>query len=655
MAWERSADDRDPPASNAGLDAELERAVTSGEALAYVVLFTGDNPGRIYAIKRNTVLIGRADEADVHIVDGSVSSNHARIVNRSGGFEIVDLDSTNGTFVGGKRVARSALRNGDHVTVGSVEFLFMLDHPTNATIKLPDSFKRAPTTNSTTALVPTRQPVMAPRISVSLPASHGVPLPRSERGERGEDEPSLADMVHKVAKAFRFMRENRLVIAAFAAVGVALGIFSIIISPPGVAASGEVKLLPHLTLTASQNEDRWQNSDQDSGQFAKAAERTLTQQELVRSTLAKLGSNDPADAWVRSIISRIKVEETGDHVFRASYKDKASARPTPLDFLTVHLQNYIQSEIGKSVRELSAKVDFLRDQLKSVEGDLDRISDQRAGFREANADRLPEDSEQTHTSRFELETRKAQLSAQIHGLQGELNAALGQLKNNRPEAQRKFQWSETYRTQLNDIDRKLTEAYARGLKEGHPEVQQLQEEKKRIQALANSELQTATPTIVRESDPNYQQAQNEVEKLEAELAAARASMGETEGALGQVRRVVQDLPRVEQHLSDLEHRQEATKQLHSDLFSKLKQAEIQLNLEKVSAESRYDCTPPQALRPRKTTTLALRGSLGLLFGLLVAGLVLLLREAQKMISHTLVSSPVVSRVVAPRDRRRDRF
>jgi pSer/pThr/pTyr-binding forkhead associated (FHA) protein len=649
MAWERAADGRDPPASDAGLDAELERAVTSGEALAYVVLFSGDNPGRIYALKRNTVLIGRADEADVHIVDGSVSSNHARIVNRSGGFEIEDLGSTNGTFVGGKRVTRSALRNGDHVTVGSVEFMFMLDHPTNATIKLPDSFKRAPTSNTSTSLVPTRQPVMAPRISVSLPAaSHGVPMPR------GEDEPSLADMVHKVAKAYRFLREKRLFIAAFAAVGVALGIFSIIISPPGVAASGEVKLLPHLTLTASQNEDRWQNNDQDSGQFAKAAERDLTQQDLVRATLKKLGSNDPADAWMRAIISRIKVEETGDHVFRATYKDKASARPTPLDFLTVHLQNYIQAEIAKSVRELSAKVDFLRDQLKSVEGDLERISDQRAGFREANADRLPEDSEQTHTSRFELETRKATLSAQIHQLQGELNAALGQLKNNRPEAQRKFQWSESYRQQLTDVDRKLSEAYARGLKEGHPEVQQLQEEKKRIQTLANNEMQTATPTAMREADPNYQQAQNNVERLEAELAAARASMGETEGALGQVRRVVQDLPRVEQHLSDLEHRQEATKQLHSDLFSKLKQAEIQLNLEKVSAESRYDCTPPQAIRPRKTSTLALRGGLGLLFGLFVAGLILALREAQKMISHTLISSPT-ARVVAPRDRRRDRF
>jgi len=653
MARERAADGRDPPASSAGLDAELERAVTSGEALAYVVLYTGDNPGRIYGIKRNVVLVGRADEADVHILDTSVSSNHARILSRSEGWEIVDLDSTNGTFVGGKRVARSALRNGDHVTVGNVELLFLLDRPTNATIRLPDAFKRGQTSKTTNALVPTRQPVMAPRISVSLPAGHGLP---HGRNDRSDEEPSLADVVHKVARAYHFVKERRLFIAAFAAVGVAIGICSIVVAPPGVAAVGEVKLLPHMTLANGHDEDRWQqNSDQDSGQFVKAAERSLTQPELVRSTLKKLGSPNPADAWVRSLVGKIKIEETGDHVFRATYKDTASARPTPLDFLTVHLQNYIQAEIGKSLRELSAKVDFLRDQLKSVEGDLDHISDQRAGYREANADRLPEDSEQTHTSRFELETRKAQLSAQIHQLQGELNAELGQLKNNRPEAQRKFQWSESYRQSLTEIDRKLTEAYARGLKDGHPEVQQLKEEKKRIQALANSELQSSTPTLGRESDPNYQQAQNQVEKLEAELAAARASLGETEGSLGQVRRVVQDLPRVEQHLADLEHRQEATKTLHGDLFAKLKQAEIQLNLEKVSAESRYDCSPPQSVRPRKVTTLGLRGGLGLLFGLFVAGIVLMLREAQKMISNTLVSPPRVSRVIATRDRRRDRF
>lgn len=645
MAWERAADGRDPPASKAGLDAELERAVTSGEALAYVVLFTGDQPGRVFALKRNIVVLGRGDDVDVQIPDTSVSQHHARILSRSEGFEIVDLDSTNGTFVGGKRVARSGLRNGDHVTVGSVQFLFLLERPNSATIRLPDAFKRPQATRMiTSALVPTRQPTIAPRLSVAHPH-----VPRGE----GED-PSLADMVRKAARLYAFLRERRLVIAAFAAVGVACGVLSIPLIPPGLSASGEVRLLPHMTLTATSAEDRWQNNDQDSGQFVKSAEHTITQLELARSTLQKLGSPNPPDPWVRAVIAKLKVEEIGEHAFRVTYKDKVSTRPTPADFLTVHLHNYVQWEIGKSLRELSAKADFLRDQLKSVEKDLDQISDQRAGFREANADRLPEDAAQTHTSRFDLETRRAELSAQIHQYQGELNAALEQLKNNRPEAQRKFQWSESYRQSLNEIDRKLTDAYARGLKDGHPEVQQLKEEKQRVQAQAKEEMQAATPTVMRESDPNYQQAQNQVEKLQAQLAAARASLGETEGSLGQVRRVVQDLPRVEQHLADLEHRQEATKQLHSDLFAKLSQAEIQLNLEKVSAESRYDISTPRLERARKASTLGVRGGLGLLLGLFVAGIVILLREAQRMITQTLASPTLVSRITSPRDRLRDR-
>jgi pSer/pThr/pTyr-binding forkhead associated (FHA) protein/uncharacterized protein involved in exopolysaccharide biosynthesis len=642
MAWERSADGRKPPASNADLDAELERAVTSGEALAYVVLFTGDMPGRIYALKRSVVLVGRDNDADVHIADASVSSHHARIFSRSQGFEIVDLDSTNGTFVGGKRVSRSGLQNADRVTIGSVEFMFLLDRPTKATLRLPDAFKRSPIVG-TAALVTTRPPPFAPRLDVAPPP-------------RGEEEMSLTDVVRKAARAYSFIRERRLLIAALAAVGTAFGVFSIFISPPGVLASAEVKLLPHLTLSTTREEDRWQNSDQDSGTFVKSAERALTAPDLVRSSLRKLGSAEPADAWIRSIAAKLKVEETGDHVFRATYKDKVSARPTPLDFLTVHLQDYVESEIARSLRELSGKVDFLRDQLKTVEKDLDHISDQRAGFREANADRLPEDSEQTHSSRFELETRRAQLSAQIHQLQGELNAELSQLKNNRPEAQRKFQWSETYRQSLAEIDRKLTDAYARGLKDGHPEIQELKEEKKRVQAQATDELQSAAPTAMRESDPNYQQAQAQVEKLEAELAAARASQAETESSLGEVRRVVQDLPRVEQHLADLEHRQTATKELHGDLFAKLKQAEIQLNLEKVSAESRYDISPTHLERPRRSTTLAMRCGLGLLAGLLFASIVILLTEAREIVTHALASATrVSSRSVSSRDRPRDRF
>ena len=142
MAGERASDSGEPGRASVSTPSWAQ-AVRSEKALAYVVLFVGDNPQRIYPIKTSSVLLGRADEAQVSIADASVSSQHARIVQNSQGFEIIDLDSTNGTFVAGKRTSRAQLRNGDQVTVGNVEFMFLLDRPTSATVRLPDRIVRA--------------------------------------------------------------------------------------------------------------------------------------------------------------------------------------------------------------------------------------------------------------------------------------------------------------------------------------------------------------------------------------------------------------------------------------------------------------------------------------------------------------------------------
>ncbi len=610
-----------------GLDSELGQAVRSEKALAYVVLFVGEHPQRIYAIKTSSVLLGRADEAEVSIADASVSSHHARIMQNSQGFEIVDLDSTNGTFVAGKRTSRSQLRNGDQVTVGNVEFMFLLDRPTSATVRLPDRIMRAPMKGA--MLVPTIVPPLA-----------GEPVRPRERGEDDADGPSLADMLRKAVAAYHFVRERSLFIGAFALAGALLGIMSLFVVPPGVAAVSEVKLMPHMTLSASPNEDPWQNSERDSTLFAKGAERAMTQADLLRTTLKKLNVQDLTDAHVTSMASRFKVDEIGDHTFRVTYKDRASAQPSPQEFLALHIRDYVQAEIARSVRELSAKADFLRDQLKTVEGDVDRVSNERASYREENADRLPEDSQQTHSSRFDLETRRTELSSQLHQLEGELAAAEDQLKTNRPEAQRKFQYSESYRQSLTEVNRKLTEAYGRGLGEGHPEVLALKDQKQRLETLIKDELQSPTSPLSRESDPNYQLARSNAEKLRTQVAATRANLSDVEKNLGQVQRVVRDLPRVEQHLSDLDHRQEATMQFHTDLFAKLKQAEIQLNLEKVSAESRFDVSPIRLERSRNRSTLAMRGGLGLFLGILAAALGIAGREAERIIAKTLAAEAI---------------
>jgi hypothetical protein len=338
-------------------------------------------------------------------------------------------------------------------------------------------------------------------------------------------------------------------------------------------------------------------------------------------------------------------------MFRVTYRDRVSAQPSPPEFLDLHLKNYVQSEIARSLRELSVKVDFLRDQQKTVEGEVGRVSSERATYRQENADRLPEDSSQTHSSRFDLETRRTDLSAQLHQQEGELAAAEDQLRTNRPEAQRKFQYSESYRLSLTEVNRKLTEAYARGLGEGHPEIQALKEQKQRLETLVKNELESPTSTLSRESDPNYQVARATAEKLRGQVAATRANLSDTERALGQVQRVVRDLPRVEQHLADLDHRQEATMQLNSDLFSKLKQAEIQLNLEKVSAESRFDVSPIHVERSRNRSTLASRGGMGLFLGILAAALAIALREGRRFISKTLSAEATLVPDARPRRNR----
>jgi pSer/pThr/pTyr-binding forkhead associated (FHA) protein len=66
--------------------------------------------------------IGRAKRADFVVDAKLVSRLHCRLTAGATELEVVDLDSTNGTYVNGRRVSRAALREGDVLGVGRVEF-----------------------------------------------------------------------------------------------------------------------------------------------------------------------------------------------------------------------------------------------------------------------------------------------------------------------------------------------------------------------------------------------------------------------------------------------------------------------------------------------------------------------------------------------------
>ena len=70
------------------------------------------------------MLIGRDPQNDVVLDDRRVSRKHAEVRLRLGRYTLYDLQSTNGTYVNGRRVAEKVLDDGDKISVGGLEIVF---------------------------------------------------------------------------------------------------------------------------------------------------------------------------------------------------------------------------------------------------------------------------------------------------------------------------------------------------------------------------------------------------------------------------------------------------------------------------------------------------------------------------------------------------
>ncbi len=83
---------------------------------------------RRYVLDGPTATIGRSKDAECVLRDPNVSRRHAELRRaETGDWQIVDLGSTNGIKVNGRRVSSSRLRPGDEVTIGTTTFQFEIE------------------------------------------------------------------------------------------------------------------------------------------------------------------------------------------------------------------------------------------------------------------------------------------------------------------------------------------------------------------------------------------------------------------------------------------------------------------------------------------------------------------------------------------------
>jgi len=79
---------------------------------------------RVIVLNAPTVRIGRALDNDIVLPDDPVSAEHCQLERVDGSFRLIDLGSTNKTWVNGKQMDDAVLANGDQIRVGRTTFVY---------------------------------------------------------------------------------------------------------------------------------------------------------------------------------------------------------------------------------------------------------------------------------------------------------------------------------------------------------------------------------------------------------------------------------------------------------------------------------------------------------------------------------------------------
>jgi pSer/pThr/pTyr-binding forkhead associated (FHA) protein len=75
--------------------------------------------GEFPLIKGREIIIGRSSELDMVLIEDMVSRRHAKIQATDDEIAIMDLGSTNGTFVNGEKIKKARLKEGDRILIGT--------------------------------------------------------------------------------------------------------------------------------------------------------------------------------------------------------------------------------------------------------------------------------------------------------------------------------------------------------------------------------------------------------------------------------------------------------------------------------------------------------------------------------------------------------
>ncbi len=104
----------------------LMKNAVKGEKSPSFVVMEGDEKGRVIYLSKNYLTIGRGSHSDIVIPDKTVSRKHCLIEVNGIDVVVIDLESSNGTYVNNVKINKAHLKPGDKLRIGSTLLKFDL-------------------------------------------------------------------------------------------------------------------------------------------------------------------------------------------------------------------------------------------------------------------------------------------------------------------------------------------------------------------------------------------------------------------------------------------------------------------------------------------------------------------------------------------------
>ncbi len=115
---------------NKMIAAEIANAQSDTACVPTLVGISSDINGQQFILNKDKIEVGRRPSSDLLLNESSVSAMHAQIIKTGDNWKVLNLLSSNGTFVNGEKIVEKIIQAGDRIAFAEAEFVFTyIDKP----------------------------------------------------------------------------------------------------------------------------------------------------------------------------------------------------------------------------------------------------------------------------------------------------------------------------------------------------------------------------------------------------------------------------------------------------------------------------------------------------------------------------------------------